>query len=86
MSGSFGFGVIPAEPERVPESDEPLCVMTRNTAGYAMSAVSRLTARPGMTWRGFDYLTSTFLNCHGSLVSMSSGNSPGRPVSGVHSV
>ena len=30
--------------------------------------------------------TSTFLNCQGSLVSMSSGNSPGRSVSGVQSV
>ena len=30
--------------------------------------------------------TSTFLNCQGSLVSTSSGNRPGRPVSGVQSV
>src|SRR5689334_8750525 len=30
--------------------------------------------------------TSTFLNCQGSDVSMSSGNSPGRSVSGVQSV
>jgi len=32
------------------------------------------------------YRTSTFLNCHGSDVSISSGNSPGRPDSGVQSV
>jgi uncharacterized protein YcsI (UPF0317 family) len=32
------------------------------------------------------YRTSTFLNCHGSLVSISSGNNPGRSVSGVQSV
>ena len=32
------------------------------------------------------YRTSTFLNCQGSDVSMSSGNSPGRSVSGVQSV
>ena len=32
------------------------------------------------------YRTSTFLNCQGSEVSMSSGNSPGRSVSGVQSV
>ena len=30
--------------------------------------------------------TSTFLNCHGSRLSMSSGNRPGRPSSGVQSV
>lgn len=30
--------------------------------------------------------TNTFLNCQGSLVSMSSGNRPGRPLSGVQSV
>jgi hypothetical protein len=30
--------------------------------------------------------TSTFLNCHGSLVSISSGKNPGRSVSGVQSV
>ena len=46
------------------------------------------TRVPGMTWRDFVYAhrTSTFLNCHGSLLSMSSGNSPGRSVSGVQSV
>jgi hypothetical protein len=30
--------------------------------------------------------TITFLNCHGSDVSMSSGNRPGRSVNGVQSV
>jgi len=44
--------------------------------------------RPGMTWRDFvcPHRTSTFLNCQGSLVSISSGNSPGRSLSGVQSV
>jgi len=32
------------------------------------------------------YRTSTFLNCQGSLASISSGNNPGRSVSGVQSV
>jgi hypothetical protein len=45
---------------------------------------SREGAHPGMT--AVVYRTSTFLNCHGSLASMSSGNSPGRSVSGVQSV
>jgi len=56
-----------------------------------------LTHRAGLDWTptwfglrlcvaGPRYETSTFRNCHGSFVSMSSGNSPGRPVSGVQSV
>jgi hypothetical protein len=46
--------------------------------------------KPGMTSE-YDALTwphrtSTFRNCQGSDVSMSSGNSPGRSESGVQSV
>ena len=35
---------------------------------------------------GQPHRTSTFLNCHGSLVSISSGKNPGRSLSGVQSV
>ena len=55
--------------------------------------VLRQVAHPGMTSGSGAvrpvaslYRTSTFRNCQGSLVSMSSGNSPGRSVSGVQSV
>ncbi len=37
-------------------------------------------------WRRTFHLTSTFLNCHGSDVSISSGNNPGLSESGVQSV
>ena len=45
--------------------------------------------KAGMTWRtprARPHRTSTFRNCQGSDVSMSSGNNPGRSDSGVQSV
>ena len=48
-------------------------------AGSLLSAMAgALVLRP--------QFTSTFLNCQGSLWSMSSGNRPGRSASGVQSV
>ena len=42
--------------------------------------------RYGDDYFGWDQCISTFLNCQGSRLSMSSGKRPGRPVRGVQSV
>ena len=61
----------------------------RNSAARsAQNGTGGLIGRPlhemGSSSRGQWF--NTFLNCHGSRLSMSSGKRPGRPVSGVQSV
>ena len=61
----------------------------RNSAARsAQNGTGGLIGRPlhemGSSARGQWF--NTFLNCHGSRLSMSSGKRPGRPVSGVQSV
>jgi hypothetical protein len=61
----------------------------RNSAARsAQNRTGGLIGRPlhemGSSSRGQWF--NTFLNCHGSRLSMSSGKRPGRPVSGVQSV
>src|SRR5437016_2040391 len=84
-----------------PQGQEPVQRdrLPAETGGSAAARVGLIAGRPcrfpssdfatlsRQAGRGkISYTTSTFLNCHGSSRSKSSGNNPGRPASGVQSV
>ena len=62
------------------------CLPITLTLGASHLDLSRSRGRGYRTRERLNHLTITFLNCHGSLVSISSGNNPPRPSSGVQSV
>jgi hypothetical protein len=70
----------------VPSFHRNLLNASRERFCLAPNCRSRVCARASRDDPSRSHRTRTFLNCQGSDVSMSSGNRPGRSVSGVQSV
>ena len=68
------------EPEKKVADDANSAVGRKTKRAASLAARCTIVQSARVQW------FSTFLNCHGSRLSMSSGNRPGRPVSGVQSV
>ncbi|WP_424360442.1 SF0329 family protein [Methylocystis parvus] len=94
------FGYLNLSIEEILESENPIIrafrMLDRRMGKRRLAAfdakketalLRRLHAfRCEVEGRRAPYFTRMFLNCQGSLSSMSSGNMPGRPSSGVQSV